>query len=304
MKYFLLLLFVFIHLCAEEKLNFKISFGKCGQFIDEIEGVYVFHYMPEKIYNYIHELDVIVYDVLESKISPDKSKSVSVINKKISALKNQELVYIRAKYYRTIKNLDDLMRTLDYGILLSAIHKSSNVSPNKAIVNNLNFEFNNIAYNGDFNDFKQRIENLKFDVDKLSGYGDEINTNRNSRRAMEIKATKEYIQAFKYQKLKPLIWIYEDATDSVLEENFYNMEKLSPKERYNQFITDKMPDIFEFFEMNGDPIEINETDKTFSLSNEDLGVYIIFKIKMFGRSFYFHGDEYYNKKHTLSLFET
>ena len=70
MKYFLLFLFIFIHLCAEEKLNFKISFGKYGEFIDEIEAVYVMHWWRiEKIYNYIHELDVIVYDILELKIS-------------------------------------------------------------------------------------------------------------------------------------------------------------------------------------------------------------------------------------------
>lgn len=293
-------LFAAVSLFAEEVVNYDLSLGKYSKVIQEIEAVYIVDYIPDNLYNKLHELDVIIYDVIAPKLNAS-NYSTTKVNNRIAAIKNIALKYSKTGYLRSANSIEQMNKMLIYSKTLDEHFRMTKFPPDRKIIGTLEFGLNNITFKGDFADLKRRLQNLQFDVDKLNSYGAGIDTS--TRRGKTVAATKIYIDAFHYQKLRPLIWLYEELTETNFEERVDNMDNIDPKVRFAEFSKNELPSIVSFFENNQSVYKTVPTKNQFSVPYENAGGFVIIKAKMFGRSFYFDTDDYSNKKHSINAFE-
>ena len=281
-------------------MNYDLSLGNYSKVIQEVEAVYVVDNIPNKLYNSLHELDDIIYNIIAPKLYASKYDS-SKINSRIAAIKNIELKFAKSSYVRSATNLDQMIKILVYSKTLDEHFRTTKFPPDRNVISPLKFGLNNITFNGDFADFKQRLQNLQFDVNKLNSYGSGVDTS--TRRGKTIAATKIYIDAFRYQKLRPLIWLYEELTETNFEETVDNMNKVDPKVRFAEFSKNELPSLVAYFENNKNVYKTVTSKNSFSVPYENAGGIVVLKAKMFGRSFYFDTDDYYDKKHSINAFE-
>ena len=293
-------LFSVVGLLAEEVVSYDLSLGKYSNVIQEVEAVYIVDHIPDNLYNKLHELDAIIYDLIAPKLNASNYNTTKV-NNRIAAIKNIELKYSKTGYLRSANSIEQMNKMLLYSKTLDEHFRMSKFTPDRKIIGTLEFGLNNITFKGDFPDLKRRLQNLQFDVDKLNSYGAGIDTS--TRRGKTVAATKIYIDAFHYQKLRPLIWLYEELTETNFEERVDNMENVNPKARFAEFSKNELPSIVNFFENNQNIYKTVPTKNQFSVPYENAGGFVIIKAKMFGRSFYFDTDEYFNKKHSINAYE-
>ena len=297
------LLFAVIGLLADEVVNYDLSLGKYSKVIQEVEAVYIVDYIPDNLYNKLHELDVIIYDIIAPKLNAS-NYNTSKVNNRIAAIKNISLKYSKTGYLRSANSIEQMNKMLMYSKTLDEHFRYTKLTPDRKVIGTLEFRLNNITFKGDFADLKRRIQNLQFDIDKLNelnSYGAGIDTS--TRRGKTMAATKIYIDAFHYQKLRPLIWLYEELTETNFEERIDNMDNVDPKVRFAKFSKNDLPSIVSFFENNQNIYKTVPTKNQFSVPYENVGGFVILKAKMFGRSFYFDTDDYYDKKHSINAFE-
>ena len=293
-------LFTVVSLLSEDVVNYDLSLGKYSKLIEEVEAIYIVDYIPDNLYNKLHKLDGIIYGVIAPQLNASNYNTTKV-NNRIAAIKNVALKYSKTGYLRSANSIEQMNKMLIYSKTLDEHFRTTKFLPDRKITGTLDFGLNNITFKGDFADLKQRLQNLQFDVDKLNSYGAGIDTN--TRRGKTVAATKIYIDAFHYQKLRPLIWLYEELTETNFEETIDNMDNVNPKARYAEFSKNELPSIVSFFENNQNIYKTVPTKNQFSVPYENAGGFVIVKAKMFGRSFYFDTDDYHNKKHSISAYE-
>lgn len=278
-----------------EFVRYSIQLGECTHYIQEIYGVYAFESIPPKILDDVHELDRIVYNILHEK------NRISEYAQKLEEVKRREVYSITDRMLKYITDFEALEDVLQRSKSFFEAYTDARYPVENSLISRLNTQFTNIRLTKDLNAFHSRVRSLEDEIDRLLEKYRVVNSTSDAQRSKN-KINYDYVKNFRYQKILPLVWVYEDLSGRKMDNPLNLVEEKTPKELFALFSKEKFPLLVDYFTSKVDRFESVEHN-AFKLASDNYAYYFVIHVKMFNRDFYFDISDYDEKMHTIKVLE-
>lgn len=107
---------------------------------------------------------------------------------------------------------------------------------------------------------------------------------------------------FRYQKVLPLVWVYEDLSGRKMDDPMNLVVEETPKELFALFSKEKFPLLVDYFSSKENHL-VSVEHNAFKLAVDNYAYYFVIHVKMFNRDFYFDISDYEEKMHSINVLE-
>ncbi|RCL29798.1 MAG: hypothetical protein DBX03_03375 [Puniceicoccaceae bacterium] len=280
---------------AEETLKFSIQMGDYTRYIQEIYGVYAFESVPPKILDDLHELDRIVYNILHGT---DRQAEYA---QKLEEIKRRDVHLVTTRLLKYIKDFESLEDVLQRSKVFHEAYVDARYPVDSSLISRLNTQLANIRLNNDMDGFHSRVRSFEQEIDRLLQKYRVSSTSSEAQRARN-QINYDYVKNFRYQKVLPLVWVYEDISGRKMDNPMNLVQQKTPKELFAEFSQEKFPLLVDYFTSKKNFI-VGVEHNSFELAIDNYAYYFVLHVKMFNRDFYFDISDYAEKMHSINMLE-